>query len=188
MTAVVETVGKNEVPMHEQQYNRYGYGSYPVAGTDERVAGDLYGIDDKKFLLTNERRPRVYVENDNRFVGQDEELYQKVLAMEQHDYDVAKARDKYAVELAKGDEVLVLVYRYALEYGNGQIEDPMERDGVTLYKVGRNASHDFYLGSKDGKLYKAAMCGEWNEKEEYIEDWSDPREVESLQGEYLGHY
>jgi hypothetical protein len=36
---------------------------------------------------------------------------------------------------------------------------PSVHDGVEFFMVGHNASHQFYLGTKDGKLYHGA-CGE----------------------------
>jgi hypothetical protein len=189
-TAVIENEPQvEEVPLHERKLNCTGYCSTNIEGTDSRIAGDTFDVDGRTFILTNERRPRVYDETERRMVSADEDLYQRVLDMEQQDYDVMKARDEYAVHLAHGDEILASVYRCALEYGNGQIEEPETHDGVTLFKVGRNASHMFFLGAKDGKMYKAALCYDYDEvNDKTIEDWSGPREVESLQGEYLGHY
>jgi hypothetical protein len=40
-----------------------------------------------------------------------------------------------------------------------EIEEPRIHEGVPFYQVGRNSSHEFYMGTKDGKRYKAD-CGE----------------------------
>lgn len=40
-----------------------------------------------------------------------------------------------------------------------------EHDGVTLFLVGSNASHEFYLGKKDGKYYRASLGEEFPDDE-----------------------
>lgn len=38
--------------------------------------------------------------------------------------------------------------------------------GVTFYKIGRNASHDFYVGQM-GKFFLTYACGEGMDEDEY---------------------
>lgn len=52
---------------------------------------------------------------------------------------------------------------------------PYLHEGIEFYSVGANASHSFYLGVKDGKLYKRSLCYDWykdenGEIQEYVED------------------
>lgn len=59
----------------------------------------------------------------------------------------------------------------------------VEHEGVTFSIVGQNASHDFFIGTKDGKRFILSVAN-W-------EDGSSEeccREVDSWEGEYLGHY
>ncbi len=66
---------------------------------------------------------------------------------------------------------------------------PVMRNGVRFYQVGRNASHEFFIGvDADGQRYVHAV-GEngWDENDNpIIGERIYP--VESFAGHYLGHY
>lgn len=76
------------------------------------------------------------------------------------DDDIHEARRKYAQELAKGDPLLADVLTYAVEMSGGSHPAAQTIDGVSMYKVGGNSSHDALLGVKDGRLFLASSGSE----------------------------
>jgi len=76
------------------------------------------------------------------------------------------------------DELLARVIRLAQEH-DGDEPTPIVRDGIEFYRVGHNASHEFYLGVKDGVLYDCAVG----------EDIDPPPTVEKCERfpGYVGH-
>ena len=60
----------------------------------------------------------------------------------------------------------------------------MQREGIKFFIVGRNASHDFFIGTKDGKRFILSF-GEGPDEGSYRYRME---EVESWCGRYLGHY
>lgn len=91
------------------------------------------------------------------------------------------ARDAYAVAQAGSDPLLTTVLRTNLWYTRGACHEPVVRDGVAFYVVGRNASHEFSLGVRDGQRYVRSYCGMEELEEEHI------RAVPTWAGCYLGH-
>ena len=62
--------------------------------------------------------------------------------------------------------------------------------GVTFYQIGRNASHEFYVGQM-GKFFLTYSCGEGFEDEEGNIEMDESIRVysslEDMTGAYLGH-
>ncbi|MFH1430355.1 MAG: hypothetical protein ABIG71_02405 [Candidatus Uhrbacteria bacterium] len=84
----------------------------------------------------------------------DPELLATVARMRAEDEAIIDAREALVRERANGDEVLAEVLSRHVEYQNGRVdESPRVHDGVTFYIVGRNASHEFYAGAKDGRRF-----------------------------------
>jgi hypothetical protein len=83
-------------------------------------------------------------------------------------------------KLIAGDHRELIAWH--LEFTGGPIS-PKVFSGIIFYLVGRNASHYFYIGLSDGKKYVRSAAVDYGEEhDEHI------REVESWQGQYLGHY
>ena len=64
----------------------------------------------------------------------------------------------------------------------------VRRRGVTFFIAGRNASHEFYVGAKNGQRYVLSMTGDWEEDEngkEVFVETEDLRPVETWG--YIGH-
>lgn len=64
-----------------------------------------------------------------------------------------RRRTKLVEEAANGNEMLHKVLRASIDFNNGFLQKPSQKEGIDFYPVGRNASHEFYLGVKDGKLF-----------------------------------
>lgn len=59
----------------------------------------------------------------------------------------------------------------------------LTRKGVELKQVGRNASHFFYYGYKDGHRYRFSCAPDYDHvSDEHLE------RVKTWEGEYMGHY
>ncbi len=58
------------------------------------------------------------------------------------------------MKFAKGDELLASVIELHLEYIQSLEPRSCQQQGIDFYVVGHNASHVFYLGVKDGEIWK----------------------------------
>lgn len=69
---------------------------------------------------------------------------------------------------------------------------PTMRKGIPFFRVGHNASHEFYLGVKDGKIYRWSIGeGVWPEDDDgEIPVEEEIREIseEDLGRVYIGHF
>ena len=55
------------------------------------------------------------------------------------------------------DRLMQSVLRMSREFNDGYLCAPCQKEGIDFYPVGRNASHEFYLGVKDGRMYRMAI-------------------------------
>jgi hypothetical protein len=84
-----------------------------------------------------------------------------------------------AIAFAKGDEVLASIYHRNMHYGMSMTPDEahVREDGSRWWCVGRNSSHEFYLGFLADGSFARAACGEdciyEGDPEFSIEDWED---------------
>ena len=122
-----------------------------------------------------------------------ERIATEILRMKKEDEAIASARTARVHELAQGDAILAEILGWHMEYNRGRISELTIKEGVTLYQVGRNASHDFYAGVKNGQRYHYSYAEgapivdpETGEERGYKMDES-LREVEDFEG-YYGHY
>ena len=98
-----------------------------------------------------------------------------------HEQRRHEQRDEHAAFLASqcgyGHEEARWVFYAAIEYADGEPKC-IVKDGIGYYQIGRNASHDFYIGfDSEGQMWKAA--------DDY-ESWSAYK-IDSLEGHYFGH-
>jgi len=113
-------------------------------------------------------------------VKNSEEILPQIKALMAQDEETEQLRKNKALELADGDEVLASVFYANIEYNNGILSTATIVDGIPFYRVGHNASHDFYMGYKDGQRYRYSY-GYDDEKE------PKPVAVDTFKG-YYGHY
>lgn len=78
----------------------------------------------------------------------------------ERDRFIEALRVRRAKELAGGDPLLEHVLHLAFKVTKGYDPDPYVKNGIALYEVNQNASHGFYLGVKDGRLYRYSSSGE----------------------------
>lgn len=157
----------------------------------EKQAGDFEKIEDPFLIQTVQK---LIASHDNEVSAREKRLKQR------------------AEELANGAPQLKLIYELHLSFGHKENLDihPIEKQGINFYAVGRNSSHYFYLGVKEGQLYEMTQ-GEEDlatagiidqttinlDEEEVLRDQGGSivaifrehiRPVDSLEGLYLGHY
>ncbi len=116
----------------------------------------------------------------------DEALVNMVTAQMLKDMNVHVARMKLAEKQSDGNDILAEALRWHLAFTGGAVQ-PLEKDGITFYQVGRNASHEFFVGFKDGQRYVLSVCCDWDEdlQEAVLEE--NVRAVDTWDNCYLGH-
>lgn len=99
----------------------------------------------------------------------------------EEDMQIAKNRREKAEELSKGDRALRWVLLNAMSYANGEAT-PTKFDWTTkvdpsieFYQLGRNASHSFYAGVKDGQRW-------------YLSQDDDPQDREDIFVKRVGSF
>ena len=111
-------------------------------------------------------------------------------------------RGKISETLSHGDPLLRRIMRIHLEYNGGHVNArPMIKDGITFYSVGHNASHYFYLGVKDGQMYRCSIDGWYGsidyeraleagelDEEGVNSDGSTITEIDPDDFGYIGHF
>ena len=121
-------------------------------------------------------------ELESKKIVTDRTIIEKIRDEIEKNEAIKEARVIRAEELSQGDGLLERVLLDNMYYKNGDADsDPLILEGINFYQVGRNASHEFYMGTKDGKKY---ICNiEPGETDKvYME------EVENWEGRYYGHY
>jgi hypothetical protein len=127
-----------------------------------------------------------------------------VKGLAEADRQIDAARRARAKQLAKqlhgGDPRAEDMFLWHMEFRNGDVAPtPLTRNGVNFYQVGRNASHSFFLGMKNGKCFHRSFTF-WLEEDMYgqlvLDEDGAPKEVEeehirqvhSWRGLYCGHF
>lgn len=116
----------------------------------------------------------------------DNRLKTEVEAMVKADEAEQAYRDRLSATLAGGDSVLRELFDRHLWFTDGEMEEAIERDGHTLWVVGRNAGGTFYAGVTNGErvVWYDAPSG-WDEDAEEELPPSPPRVGDDWG--YLGH-
>lgn len=116
----------------------------------------------------------------------DEHITTLVTQQMLQDSRVFDARIKLSEQHSGGSGLLARALRWHLDYNGGEIH-PLNKDGINFYQVGRNASHQFFVGYNDGKQFVLSVCCDWDEEQQDTVIEERVREVDSWDGCYLGH-
>lgn len=118
--------------------------------------------DDGKILLED----RDY---DHQIVDQSDEegreIFLRVHELITRDEAIQMARGAKAKEMAKGDPLLEGILLQSAEISR-ENPRPYQRCGIDFYTVGENASHSFYLGVRDGRIYRYSLSDDLCIKDE----------------------
>jgi len=167
----------------------------------------IYRLDGQEYQMNQDGK--VFIEDFDEETGRcrlvkikDKAIVSRIRKMAEDDQAVSGARNRFSEVLSQGDPLLQKVMRIHLEYRRGHADsEPMEKEGIKFYSVGHNASHFFYLGVKDGKMYYCSIDGWYGscdyydaldagelDEEDIGNDGSSVHEVDPDNLGYIGHF
>lgn len=175
---------------HEQGLYHFGsFWGHLEDGTE--ISGDTFGRGDEEYILikgTDGSRSIRQLSTEGSPVVENpeaEKIMKEIEVLLRANEEITNARKVYAKELAKGDSILEDILLWHMDFTNGRVEVPSDEKGIKFYQVGRNASHAFYAGTKDGKKYSLAI-GEAPGEGPDGDDEKTFGEVKDW--DYMGHY
>jgi hypothetical protein len=116
----------------------------------------------------------------------DKDIVAEIREQKAKDLFILQARDWLVIEMSEGDEILEGIYKMHIRYNSGEIDDPDIYQGVPFWPVGRNASHEFYLGVSNGQRYRMSEGYEYDDAG-IGGNVRSSRPVEDFHG-YMGHF
>ncbi len=126
-------------------------GHYTAYSSEDRSA-IYYIFTDGKVGLSNARGEEIKLVNESTEEGRKALL--NAYALESRYSQILDARDKLAKKLAEGDPVKERIFTNAIAGAEGSVPEPEKIiNGIELYNVGGNATHEALLGVKDGRVY-----------------------------------
>ncbi|MFZ4768564.1 MAG: hypothetical protein ACOYLO_00165 [Ferruginibacter sp.] len=96
---------------------------------------------------------------------------------------------KIVKQMAGSDSVLAEIITQSMKFKNSTNLIPNIKSGISFYAVGRNSSHEFYLGRKDGETWRMS-AGESLKNDAEGFPLTD-RHISKIEGNnfgYCGHY
>lgn len=168
-----------ERPLHPQ-------GAVYSLDDEDHWDGETYRLNGVRYILVKKNgKVIIYIDEKGDEIT-DPATIKLVLNAAKENEEIREARKNHAIELAQGDQDLQEILEWHMEYSNGPI-NPFEEDGITFYQVGRNSSHEFYAGIKDGKKYRLTV-GESGLEDEDGEVLFESKISEVDEWDYMGHY
>jgi hypothetical protein len=144
----------------------------------------------RRFILTEDGR--VFEDSSSgKVVVSDSAVVSSIEMLRDQDRETQDARNALARELAGkhgGSALALTLFASAIWYSGG---DPGEgwvrEEGVSFWEVGRNASHNFFMGLRKDedrvRFFRGSLEPGWDEENKDV--W-DQREVSEFSG-YYGH-
>jgi hypothetical protein len=166
---------------------------FSINGDGSSFSGESYCVDDTDFAVSDSDGD-VYFKSGNgnyEFVT-NPEIRKLVLGLRERDHEISIARSAIAQLYSEGDPILGEAIRMHLEFSDGRLQ-PFFFQGIPFFKVGRNATHEFYAGAKDGKRQVLCCWTAYDRDENGNADGETERTDFSLDeaGEewgYIGHF
>ena len=152
---------KEATPLHECEYEQLG------TAWSQGIDGPTYRIKGARILISEDKEKIMHLDKHlGPHPASDYPLITKACERKaKQDIMIAEARGKVAKEMAGGEPGLEAILRWHMEFTGGRIESTTFQD-IRFYQVGRNASHNFYAGFKDGKRYTYALGEDMVDKDE----------------------
>jgi len=163
----------------------YGYSSF-VNGTQYNIGYVDYKNRGQAFVL-EENTHEIYVKDSNYLHRvENPEIIDEVRNQRAQDLIILASRYYLARQAAGDDPVLYRIYEQNINYNAGAIDEPTIVDEIPFWQVGRNASHGFYFGYRDGQLYRMSEGYEYDvQGNSFLDRHITP--IEDFSG-YMGHY
>ena len=95
----------------------------------------------------------IYEGYAGRFLDEDDPVYEEIMDMKREDDEIRKTREAYIFSEAQGDPAKEWMLRKLLEADPRSLFNEMQKEGIVFYPWDDSASHQEYLGYRDGKLY-----------------------------------
>lgn len=171
-------------PLYEQPVSIVGYEH------SDGINGKVYRIGNMEFIVSRITDSELKVYSRRKGTMKTSEVVnpiviKKALAEEKKNTQILEARKNRVQELAKGDHNLKQVLDWHQDFTDGLILEPVVKDGIAFYQVGRNSSHEFYAGTKGGKRYVYSIGESADDSDGFDENI---REVEDASWGYMGHH
>lgn len=178
---------------HERSENKAArpYCSSGSIWYSDDVSGNTYYVNREEYVVAGNGSVYKKEDYEHEVEVTDPAILLSIKAQIKEDGEIQAAREALATKESHGDSTALMILSWHMEFNSGVIDsEPLEKNGIKFYQVGRNASHSFYLGIKDGKMYKYATDGGyWNEEtDEYTPDDSEAYEVDPNNVGYMGHF
>ena len=124
--------------------------------------------------------------SDGRLEVADKQIIARIVAMRDEDIAIDKARRAFAAQVAEdlysSDPSAETAIRLTLEYRSRAT--PTVTDGIDFYVVGRNSSHEFYMGLRKEDNGSISLFSGYYEHEEGF----GYSARETFDGGYYGHH
>lgn len=157
--------------------------SHPKTGAT--ISGVYYTIENQNYVFMPDSGCVYLYKNFPNTEITDPEIIGKIEALTEEDELIQNARQQ-AVEILAKSDVMRDILRMHMEFTGGEIE-PIEKDDIVFYQVGRNASHEFYAGYKDGQKY-VYTCGEtWDSENDPHTPGTEEKITPVNEWGYMGH-
>lgn len=158
----------------------------------ETCQGSTYRYQDRSYVLTSIGGVFVCNKDDHHYHThhytpvQDSQIISAIRNLELEDFQIRQARQVEAHRLAAemGEALLATPIFYNMFFNDGAPDKPTffqeQAPGIPFFQVGRNSSHQFYMGAKDGQRYRVSTGYDYTPEDGEIfcvnlsktDDWS----------------
>ena len=182
-----------------EHYKQTAEKSYNRSGNvwAENFEGPFFCIEGREYVLNERDGSSLVFDSETEELVSDEKIISAIKAKCEEDWEISCARGKVAEIFSNQNPILARILRIHLEYEGAMAAghfkknfkcEPYQKDGIDFYEVGHNATHHFYLGIKDGKVYKRSSYYDYNpETHEHIDE-ERVYEVPADDLGYIGHF
>lgn len=136
-------------------------GSVAISQPDGSFKEYVYCTFDDKDYHKNEDGIFVYDSDHRLRQCDDPEVRRSFEKLETEDRKINQSRDWIAKQYAEGDSILEEILRMHLDFTCGKIE-PFSYEGILFFQLGRNSSHEFFVGIRNGKTYRMSTGEEYD--------------------------
>ena len=165
--------------------DEYGYAQY-IHGKQFRIGFVDWTAPGEEYIIEDETKS-VYHKAENQITPVTcEDIINEIRDQNIQDALIHTARKHLAKLAAGGDPIIAGIFSIHIQFNGGEIDDPLILENIPFWQVGRNSTHGFYLGVKDGQRYRMSEYWDWDKEEgDRLEQQISP--VDDFSG-YIGHF